>query len=144
MNNFSDTPTPKPVVRQVVKVLEAGVKTPGGYRYSLETLHDIVAQFECQPVSVGIICDTSEVPSLETNLSDVSHRVTSLWVDGNALYGEVEVLDTPKGLLAKQMLENGTNPVSMGAKIRGTGTVPRSGGEVQNYEFLRIDIGLES
>ena len=142
MNNFSDTPTPKPVARQVLKVLEAGVKTPGGNIYSLQTLHNIVTQFECQPVSFGVISDGGPV-TVDTNLPDVSHRVTNMWVDGNTLYGEVEVLNTPQGVLLKQIMEE-ASPVSMGAKIRGLGVVPESGGEVQNYTFIRIDIGLES
>jgi len=38
---------------------------------------------------------------LETSLTEVSHRITDLEMYGDALYGKVEVLETPKGKILK-------------------------------------------
>ena len=57
----------------------------------------------------------------EVALSNVSHRITELWYDQAArqIKGRIEVLDTPKGVIAKSLLEAGV-PLSISSRAAGT------------------------
>jgi len=57
----------------------------------------------------------------EVALGNVSHRITELWYDqGNRqVKGRIEVLDTPKGKIAKSLLEAGV-PLSISSRAAGT------------------------
>jgi hypothetical protein len=58
-------------------------------------------------------------PDSETiSLKNVSHLVTNLYMEGNYLIGESEVLPTPAGQTLKTLLEAG---VRIGISSRGTG-----------------------
>ena len=54
------------------------------------------------------------------NLSNVSHNVVDLWWDGNNLMGKVEILGTPSGNIAKELLKAG---IRLGISSRGMGSV---------------------
>ena len=57
----------------------------------------------------------------EVALGNVSHRVNELWYDQAArqIKGRIEVLDTPKGQIAKSLLEAGV-PLSISSRAAGT------------------------
>jgi len=57
----------------------------------------------------------------EVALGNVSHRITELWYDQSArqIKGRIEVLDTPKGQVAKSLLESGV-PLSISSRAAGT------------------------
>ena len=73
----------------------------------------------------------------ETSLSEVSHRITKLEMYGDALYGEVKILETPKGHMLEELIKNGNKFVF---RPRGAGTV-NSNGTINNYKiFTKIMI----
>lgn len=57
----------------------------------------------------------------EVALGNVSHRVTELWYDqdNRQIKGRIEVLDTPKGQIARSLLESGI-PLSISSRAAGT------------------------
>lgn len=57
----------------------------------------------------------------EVALGNVSHRITELWYDQSArqIKGRIEVLDTPKGQIAKSLLTAGV-PLSISSRAAGT------------------------
>jgi hypothetical protein len=57
----------------------------------------------------------------EVALGNVSHRITELWYDQNSrqIKGRIEVLDTPKGQVAKSLLGAGV-PLSISSRAAGT------------------------
>jgi len=57
----------------------------------------------------------------EVALGNVSHRITELWYDqaNRQIKGRIEVLDTPKGIIAKSLLEAGV-PLSISSRAAGT------------------------
>jgi len=58
------------------------------------------------------------------NLANVSHNVLDLWWDGNNLMGKIEVLPTPSGNIAKELLKAG---IRLGISSRGMGSVKAIG-----------------
>jgi hypothetical protein len=57
----------------------------------------------------------------EVALGSVSHRISELWYDQakRQVLGRIEVLDTPKGLIAKSLLQAGV-PLSISSRAAGT------------------------
>lgn len=54
------------------------------------------------------------------NLDRVSHLIESMKWDGNNVIGRAKILDTPMGLIAKNLLEGG---VQLGVSTRGLGSI---------------------
>lgn len=70
------------------------------------------------------------------NLSNVSHNVVDLWWDGNNLMGKVEILGTPSGNIAKELLKAG---IRLGISSRGMGSVKAIGeGKVEVQDDFEI------
>jgi hypothetical protein len=57
---------------------------------------------------------------LNVKYSDASHRVTGLKMEGNDVWGEIELLNTPKGQIAQTLIKDG---VTLGISSRGGGTL---------------------
>lgn len=74
-----------------------------------------------------------EGPSI--NLHRVSHKIVELKQDGNNFIGKAKILDTPMGLIAKNLLESG---VQLGVSTRGMGSLKEIDGvmQVQDDFFL--------
>ena len=58
------------------------------------------------------------------NLANVSHNVVDLWWDGSDLLGKIEILPTPSGNIAKELLKVG---IRLGISSRGMGSVKQLG-----------------
>jgi len=54
------------------------------------------------------------------NLQNVSHNITEVWWEGDAVMGKVEVLSTPAGNILKELFRNG---ITVGISSRGMGSV---------------------
>lgn len=70
------------------------------------------------------------------NLANVSHNVLDLWWDGNNLMGKIEILSTPSGNIAKELLKAG---IRLGISSRGMGSVKSIGeGKVEVQDDYTI------
>ena len=70
------------------------------------------------------------------NLANVSHNVIDLWWDGNDLMGKIEILPTPSGNIAKELLRAG---IRLGISSRGMGSVRNLGeGKVEVLDDFEI------
>lgn len=70
------------------------------------------------------------------NLSNVSHNVVDLWWDNNNLMGKIEILPTPSGNIAKELLKAG---IRLGISSRGMGSVKAIGeGKVEVQDDFEI------
>ena len=66
-------------------------------------------------------------PSNEVvHLTNASHLITGLHMDGNQVIGEAEILNTPSGKVLQELLKAG---VKIGISSRGTGTLTPIVGE---------------
>jgi hypothetical protein len=75
------------------------------------------------------------------NLHQVSHLITSLRMEGNDVYGKAKILETPMGIIAKNLIENG---VQLGVSTRGLGSLKMNSegvNEVQDdFHLATVDI----
>ena len=70
------------------------------------------------------------------NLANVSHNVVDLWWDGTDLMGKIEILSTPSGNIAKELLKAG---IRLGISSRGMGSVKNLGeGKVEVQDDFEI------
>ena len=70
------------------------------------------------------------------NLSNVSHNVLDIWWEGNDLMGKLEILGTPSGNIAKELLKAG---IRLGISSRGMGSVKELGeGKVEVQDDFEI------
>jgi len=80
-------------------------------------------------------------PNPTVNLDKVSHLITSLRFEGTNVIGRAKILDTPMGVIAKNLIENG---VCLGVSTRGLGSLKlnKEGvNEVQDdFHLATVDI----
>jgi hypothetical protein len=70
------------------------------------------------------------------NLQNVSHNVVDLWWENNNLMGKIEILPTPSGNIAKELLKAG---IRLGISSRGMGSVKAIGeGKVEVQDDFEI------
>jgi len=86
--------------------------------------------------SKGIFGELDHPPSLTINLDRISHVITDLSLEGSNAIGRAKLLETPMGLIAKELLKSG---VLLGVSSRGAGNVNESGG-VSQFQFVTVDI----
>ena len=83
-------------------------------------------------------CDHPNEPIV--SLANVSHMIIEMWWEGSVLYGKVEILDTPKGRILKDLLKAG---VKLGISSRGVGSVKsnKNGEDVvqEDFELIAFD-----
>lgn len=69
------------------------------------------------------------------NLKNVSHIVREAYIDGDVVYGTVEILDTPSGKILQSLVESG---VKLGISSRGVGSTRKQG----DYQVVQDDFQL--
>jgi hypothetical protein len=74
--------------------------------------------------------DTSVV-----NLKNVSHVIKEAYIEGDVVYGTVEILNTPSGLILQSLIESG---VKLGISSRGVGSTRKQG----DYYVVQDDFQL--
>jgi hypothetical protein len=68
-------------------------------------------------------------------LKNASHVIREAYVEGNVVYGTVELLNTPSGKILQSLLESG---VTLGISSRGVGSTKKSG----NQQVVQDDFQL--
>lgn len=70
------------------------------------------------------------------NLHNASHNILDLWWNGTDLMGKIEILSTPSGNIAKELLKSG---IRLGISSRGMGSVKNLGeGKVEVADDFEI------
>lgn len=69
------------------------------------------------------------------NLKNVSHIVKEAYLEGDVVYGTVEILDTPSGKILQSLVESG---VKLGISSRGVGSTKKQG----DYQVVQDDFQL--
>lgn len=117
--------------------MQAGIKNRNGRNYPLNEIANAVqsAQQRIKECN-GIFGELDHPATLTVASADVSHVITEMWMVGNNAYGKAKLLNTPKGLIAQELLRSG---VKIGVSSRGAGNVLESG-DVQGFSFITYDI----
>jgi hypothetical protein len=108
-----------------------------GRNYPMEVL-----KRECDKYKKVFITEKRALGELDhpdssvVNLQNVSHNVLDLWWDGKDLMGKLEILGTPSGNIAKELLKAG---IRLGISSRGMGSVKQIGeGKVEVQDDFEI------
>jgi hypothetical protein len=104
--------------------LQADAKNRNGRIYEkTKVLEPVVENYLNNYVKTGrALGECGHPPTPQINLERVSHRTIDLAWNGNDVYGNSLVLDTPLGNVVKGLLEGGSK---LGVSSRGVGTLER-------------------
>lgn len=118
-------------------ILMQGAVTNGNGRiYAVEELSNVV-DLAMKKIQEGhfIAGELNHPDNLSINLERVSHVITEMKMDGSNVIGKMKLLNTPMGLIAKNLLDGG---LKLGVSSRGSGAVNE--GKVSGFNFLTVDI----
>jgi hypothetical protein len=123
------------------KLQEAEQKNGNGRVYPREVLEREVKKYMEGPIKQNNALGELDHPdSSVVNLANVSHNIKKVWWDGNDLMGSLELLNTPSGKIAQELVSAG---VPLGISSRGMGSVKQLGETVEvqkDYELLAWDL----
>ena len=116
--------------------LQGNIKNRNGRMYPMETLRREVGRYNESNVVTGRALGELGHPDGPTiNLDRVSHKITSLRQEGSNWVGRAQILSTPMGTIAKNLLDEG---VKLGVSSRGMGSLKedRNGVKVVGEDFM--------
>ena len=116
--------------------LQGNLKNRNGRMYPVEILEREVGRYTESFVSKGRALGELGHPDGPTvNLDRVSHKITSLQREGSNFVGKAKLLDTPMGVIAKSLLDEG---VTLGVSSRGMGSLrdTQEGYKVVGEDFM--------
>ena len=104
--------------------LQSELKNRNGRMYPFGVLNREVERYNEEYVkSKRALGELGHPDGPTINLDRVSHRITSLKAEGNNFIGKAQILDTPMGNIAKNLLGEG---VKLGVSSRGMGSIQKS------------------
>ena len=116
--------------------LQGNLKNRNGRFYPTEVLEKEVGRYNESYVSKGRALGELGHPDGPTvNLDRVSHKIIDLHREGNNFVGKAKLLETPMGVIAKNLLDEG---VSLGVSSRGMGSLrdTNEGYKVVGEDFM--------
>jgi len=123
------------------KLQESEVKNGNGRVYPKEVLEREVKKYAEGPIKSNTAMGELDHPeSSIVNLNNVSHNIKRVWWEGNDLMGELELLNTPSGKIAQEIISAG---IPLGISSRGMGSVRQIGETVEvqdDFELLCWDL----
>ena len=116
--------------------LQGEIKNRNGRMYPLQTLAKEVGRYNESFISKGRALGELGHPDGPTvNLDRVSHKITSLVQEGNNFKGKAQLLSTPMGKIAQNLIGEG---VTLGVSSRGVGSLKEDlhGCKVVGEDFM--------
>ena len=116
--------------------LQGDIKNRNGRIYPMETLRKEVHRYTENHVNSGRALGELGHPDCPTvNLDRVSHKITSLVQEGNNFRGKAQLLSTPMGKIAQNLIGEG---VTLGVSSRGVGSLKEDlhGCKVVGEDFM--------
>lgn len=85
---------------------------------------------------VTVYGELNHPANLQIDLNNVSHIITSMWMEGNDAYGKARIITGhPKGQIVKAIIDAGG---ALGVSSRGSGNVNE--GVVSDFNLVTVDI----
>ena len=116
--------------------LQGEIKNRNGRMYPVNTLAKEVGRYNESFVKKGRALGELGHPDGPTvNLDRVSHKITSLRQEGKNFIGKAQLLETPMGRIAKNLIAEG---VTLGVSSRGVGSLKEdhTGCKVVGEDFM--------
>jgi len=116
--------------------LQSELKNRNGRVYPFSILEKEVNRYNEEYIKTSRALGELGHPDGPTvNLDRVSHRITELRAEGNNFIGKAQILDTPMGKIAKNLLDEG---VQLGVSSRGMGSIDKR----ENTAYVMDDFML--
>jgi hypothetical protein len=129
------------LITLVGKLQEAEQKNGNGRVYPREILEREVQKYADGPIKTRTALGELDHPEASVvNLANTSHIITKVWWKGNDLIGQLQLLPTPAGNIAKALVMAG---IPLGISSRGMGSVKQLGETVEvqdDFELLCWDL----
>ena len=123
------------------KLQEAEQRNGNGRVYPMEILKKQVEIYIKGPIASNTAMGELDHPEAAiVNLNNVSHNIKRIWWEGNDLMGELELLNTPSGKIAQEIVSAG---IPLGISSRGMGSVKQIGESVEvqdDFELVCWDL----
>lgn len=119
------------------------LENSNGRKYNLDSTMHQVRETQHVVGNGNMLGELGHPERNEVKLSDVSHKITGLWVDPmrKELNGKLEILDgTPKGQMAKKLVEKET---PLNVAMRASGSI-NDKGEVELDKIYSFDLVTEN
>ena len=115
--------------------LQGNIKNRNGRVYPYSVLEKEVGRYNESYVATGRALGELGHPDGPTvNLDRVSHKIVSLQSEGSNFRGKAQILSTPMGNIARNLLESG---VKLGVSSRGMGSIDeRNGASYVREDFM--------
>jgi hypothetical protein len=129
----------------IVKALlqRADSLNQNGRKYPKPILEREVVNYK-KSIDEGRACGELDHPeSSIVNLANISHILRDIWWEGDDVMGKVEILTTPKGKIALDLMGAG---VKLGISSRGVGetTKDEEGNDIVDESFMLVAFDLVS
>jgi len=116
--------------------IQTEVKNRNGRMYRNESVAKEVKRYNEEYVLKGrALGELGHPESPSINLDRVSHKIVSLIPEGNDFIGKAQILSTPMGEIARNLIESG---VQLGVSTRGMGSLK----EVNGIQIVQDDFYL--
>ena len=122
---------------------KANTLNQNGRVYPLDVLQREVKNYQKFIEEGRALGELDHPDSSVVSLANVAHCVREAYMDGDTVFGTIEVLDTPKGKILKSLIESG---IKIGISSRGVGTTRRKGDHQQvqdDFQLICWDIVSE-
>lgn len=117
--------------------MQAEIQNRNKRRYPISEINAAVVKVQEQiKTHGGIFGELDHPQNITINMDRISHVITEMYMDGNNAIGKAKLLDTPMGLIAKELARSG---VRYGVSSRGAGQVNESG-EVSGFQLITVDL----
>lgn len=118
--------------------MQAEIENRNGRVYPL---HEMAQQVEDMQSKIkeygGVFGELDHPDTITINMDRISHVIQEVYMDGNNARGKAKLLNTPMGLIAKELAIN--SGVRYGVSSRGAGIVNEGGG-VSGFNLVTIDL----
>jgi hypothetical protein len=133
-----DNPS-KPLVLKDKLLQKANTKNHNGRIYPPEILFREVKKYSVLVNERRALGELDHPDSPIIELKNVSHLITNIYVRGDDVRGDIEILNTPQGQILRNIVEQG---VKIGISSRGIGSLQKEGDTniVQDdFELIAFD-----
>jgi hypothetical protein len=134
-----DLNDPKLILKGIIQ--KADTQNGNGRVYRKDTLMREVEKYNLNNVKNGNALGELDHPdSSVISLANVGHKITKIWWEGNNVMGAIELLTTPAGNIARELIKCG---VPLGISSRGMGSIRQIGETLEvgnDFELLCFDL----
>lgn len=134
--DFND---PKLILKGIIQ--KAETQNGNGRVYRKETLIREIEKYNGISVANGNALGELDHPdSSVISLANASHKIVKVWWEGNNVMGNIQLLTTPAGNIARELIKSG---VPLGISSRGMGSIRQIGETLEvgnDFELLCFDL----